>query len=854
MSTASGSTFARASDAIRRSAGALASASATTSASADADAAVKATPRVVVDFAGQLLGFFAFTWEGACWALVCALVVGNYLARKWRRKMRKTLASAEMKHSLDSQFTTVEHGAMEWINHFLRHLWSSTAGTYADAQAADVLRGIIEGLGSSKPNFVKEVTLTDLTLGSTPPKIQLYTVRYNPTLDYLQFEFNVDWFADAAHGRLMTKIKLAAALPSLRVPIHLTDFGLRGRVLMGFRLTKRVPGVSGVDVSFRGAPKVDVSVRPVGLPVADIPGLYQWIMGKLEEVICKKFLEPRRLYIDVEGKFLQKMASADFLGPGGTLVCRIVSVKGMPKNTGSGYPWVEVSFNGIRRKTCTRPVAKVMEYGGAMAFPLPADTNWKSTEDSTMNVGTVRVRIMDRAAVGTDVFVVGEAVFGAHRRSDTGTHHASLSLGSHAAKSKYGVSGKVSTIAQIEWEVLPPIERWNPLKPAVVESRSSAPLKQQDDASEDDDDDDDEEYDDDDDEDEDEDEDVDTADVFSERSAMSSGHGALSPASRQNSLGTAKSDDEDALGSAAEHIFQLAKLRTLLQSERDHSQSVIEKLKSELAMVKDTVMLERERRAQELKRALLEGVKFFCHTKNSKAALKADETYYLRYHGYKQIFTLHKKHGVKSKPVHTLNIAHVAFAAVGTKHFTMGVTREQDAKETTKAKSARAQEIHSLSASKCLTIVFSTEQELKAEAASIREAKELTKKVKCATGEAEEAEPVVDEPAAFASPAGLAGTGLVGLDLEIPLKGNGRSAREWVDGINALKQVYTATEYPELKYLENVRQKSLKKSADENRDMHKNGPPAVSPEKSKRTSEVVAEIKRTPTSFASVDE
>ena len=70
MSTASGSTFARASDAIRRSAGALASASATTSASADADAAVKATPRVVVDFAGQLLGFFAFTWEGACWALV----------------------------------------------------------------------------------------------------------------------------------------------------------------------------------------------------------------------------------------------------------------------------------------------------------------------------------------------------------------------------------------------------------------------------------------------------------------------------------------------------------------------------------------------------------------------------------------------------------------------------------------------------------------------------------------------------------------------------------------------------------------------------------------------------------------
>ena len=129
----------------------------------------------------------------------------------------------------------------------------------------------------------------------TVPTIRVYTVRYNPTLDYIQFELDVDWFADAAHGRLVAKIKLASALPSLRVPIHLTDFGLRGRILLGMRL-QRMPGVSGVDISFRGVPKVDVSVRPVGLPVADVPGLYQWIMGKIEEVICKKFLEPRRLY------------------------------------------------------------------------------------------------------------------------------------------------------------------------------------------------------------------------------------------------------------------------------------------------------------------------------------------------------------------------------------------------------------------------------------------------------------------------------------------------------------------------------------------------------------------------------
>jgi hypothetical protein len=212
------------------------------------------------------------------------------------------------------------------------------------------------------------------------------------------------------------------------------------------------------------------------------------------------------------------------------------------------------------------------------------------------------------------------------------------------------------------------------------------------------------------------------------------------------------------------------------------------------------------------------------------------------------VFTLHKKHGVKSKPIHTLSIAHVAFAAVGTKHFTMGVTKDQDAKETTKAKSARAQEIHSLPASKCLTIVFSTAQQLKNEAVSIREARDFMQQVERASSATNEAERF--EPAAFASPTGLAATGLVGLDLEIPHKGNGRSAREWVDGINALKQVYTATEYPELKHLDTVRQKSLKNKIhsvdEEEADL-------TTPDRDQHTSEAAAGIKRTPTSFASAE-
>ena len=762
---------------------------------AAAGAATTSAPRMIVDFAGQLTGFFTFTYEGVCWAIVAALFATNWLSRTWRRRLRKNLANAEMKHTLDSQFTTVEHGAMEWINHFLRHLWGTVAGSFADQQATDVLRGIIEGLGSQKPSFVKEVELTGLTLGTVPPTIRVYTVRYNPTLDYIQFELDVDWYADAAHGRLVAKIKLASALPSLRVPIHLTDFGLRGRILLGMRLTKRMPGVSGVDISFRGVPKVDVSVRPVGLPVADVPGLYQWIMGKIEEVICKKFLEPRRLYVDVEGKFLAKMAGADFLGQGGTLVCRVISVKGMPNENTSGYPWVEVSFNGVRRKTATRPLGSLVEYGGALVFPLPSETDWKLTvEDDTLDVGTVRVRILDRGTVGGDVYVLGEAVFGAHRRSDTGTHHVALSLGSHTKRTKYGKNTKVSTIAQIEWEVLPPIERWNPLKPAVVETRASVPLKHESVVNAADEDAEDAE--------DDEDGGMDEfagSDVMSGDSVPSDG--PFSPQDRRLSSGSRRSSDGEpshgeALGATAEHIFQLAKLRLLLQDERERSEGTINKLRHEVTLAKDTLKLERERRAQELKRALLDGVKFYCHSKSSKGSLKGKETFYLRYHGAKQEFTLHRKHGVKARSIHAMKIANVSHASLGTRHFTMGVTRAQSDGERLDVKTARAREIQGFMSGNCFTILFADVTELERDFEHVR-ASRLEAAERSGDVEAEK----TAKEMKFELPSDLTSVGMVGLDLEVPMKGNGRSAREWVDGINTLRQVYIATEFPELEKL-----------------------------------------------------
>jgi len=257
-------------------------------------------------------------------------------------------------------------------------------------------------------------------------------------------------------------------------------------------------------------------------------------------------------------------------------------------------------------------------------------------------------------------------------------------------------------------------------------------------------------------------------------------------------------DTDGALDSAADHIFQLAKLRGMLHSERVRADGAIARLKDDLRLTQDSLNLERERRVQELKRALLEGVEFYVHSKNSYASLKGDCTYFLRYHGPKKNFSLHRKHGTKAKSVHNFHVSHVAYATIGTKHFTMGVSKAQDVKEKPKAKTERAQRIHGLPASRCLTIIFNTRDQVKDEFDRVVDARNILSEAHEARGLA---------PPQFASggalefiePNDLTTTGLVGLDLEVPHDGNGRSAREWVDGINAIRQVYTATEYPELR-------------------------------------------------------
>ena len=94
---------------------------------------------------------------------------------------------------------------------------------------------------------VRRAVVEEATFGVVPPDLKLYVSRYNPAEDYLQFEFDFRWDTVSSHIVIKADVSVpggrsnghaqdgvggftnallstfARAVPSMRVPIHVTD-------------------------------------------------------------------------------------------------------------------------------------------------------------------------------------------------------------------------------------------------------------------------------------------------------------------------------------------------------------------------------------------------------------------------------------------------------------------------------------------------------------------------------------------------------------------------------------------------------------------------------------------------------
>ena len=703
-----------------------------------------------------------------------ALFVLMLRKKRQRRYQREFIARKMVKDSINAEFTTVESGSFEWVNLLLRHQYKCILSQIADEHVKRIAVDILKNLDTVN-SFVGDVVLEDFSLGTTPPNVNLYVARYNPKADYVQFECDFDWDTNASHARIQAQIKPGMYLKSLNVPVHITNLSIHGKIIMGMRLVSREPGVSGVDVSFRDTPTVDVSVSPMGLPVSDIPGLHDWVISFIQNAIQKDFVEPRRLYVDVEHTYMKIAKKAQLENSNGIVVIRVMKCTNLVnRNISFGYPYASISYRGQKSRTATRPWSKRIEWGSRHEFDLPPfDDNDNDNEDSAqmkrIDCGEVCVKILDRTIVGS-IVKLGEAIFKINRSKVVNGKKCDREAGMERVHIDLDVHGAISSRKQkkaqltIEWEVVDANIMEQPTQHDSFDIESDL--------------------------DEDAFDDVEKTvvldgDYEEETSPLISTSGKTNSPSRRLFRATESelnastptsatfkafsSTNSPSVASSTSHLLHTAKLQRMLKEERDRFNDKISDLKQELECTREEVELWRERRSSELRRAILEGAVFISHTKYRKLGLRRRERYRFYYNTTNNTLNWtspSSKYWFFSQRRQTLLAKDIADVQTGFSNFTIGQNLEKmTIGNEGRMKAERA--THGLNPKRCFSIILREQTEHE------QIQKNNSKTVKSSKSDARNAADLEK----------IRAERLLTIDLELPRKGNGRSSREWQTAI-----------------------------------------------------------------------
>ena len=703
-----------------------------------------------------------------------ALFVLMLRKKRQRRYQREFKARKMVKDSINAEFTTVESGSFEWVNLLLRHQYKCILSQIADEHVKRIAVDILKKLDTVN-SFVGDVVLEDFSLGTTPPNVNLYVARYNPKADYVQFECDFDWDTNASHARIQAQIKPGMYLKSLNVPVHITNLSIHGKIIMGMRLVSREPGVSGVDVSFRDTPTVDVSVSPMGLPVSDIPGLHDWVISFIQNAIQKDFVEPRRLYVDVEHTYMKIAKKAQLENSNGIVVIRVMKCTNLVnRNISFGYPYASISYRGQKSRTATRPWSKRIEWGSRHEFDLPPfDDNDNDDEDSAqmkrIDCGEVCVKILDRTIVGS-IVKLGEAIFKINRSKVVNGKKCDREAGMERVHIDLDVHGAITSRKQkkaqltIEWEVVDA----NIMEQPTQHDSSDIESDLDEDAFDD----------------------VEKTvvldgDYEEETSPLLSTSGKTNSPSRRLFRATESelnastptsatfkafsSTNSPSVASSTSHLLHTAKLQRMLKEERDRFNDKISDLKQELEGTREEVELWRERRSSELRRAILEGAVFISHTKYRKLGLRRRERYRFYYNTTNNTLNWtspSSKYWFFSQRRQTLLAKDIADVQTGFSNFTIGQNLEKmTIGNEGRMKAERA--THGLNPKRCFSIILREQTEHE------QIQKNNSKTVKSSKSDARNAADLEK----------IRAERLLTIDLELPRKGNGRSSREWQTAI-----------------------------------------------------------------------
>ncbi|KAK9808686.1 hypothetical protein WJX72_001889 [[Myrmecia] bisecta] len=320
--------------------------------------------------------------------------------------MRSAAARWDALRDAEAQFSISESFTLGWFNVFLRQLWPTLLEKQISETATKVMKDVIakvlkENQDKRPLKYVEGIAVEEFTLGLVPPRFHYCHARFSPAKNYMQLEAEMDFQSSGFQLVLAPKMRANPLLPAMTGRIEVTHLTVTGRCLLGFHLFSRPPGIKGLDFSFVQQPEIDVKFSPFGVTVTELPGVLMVLKDRVQKVLAKDMVEPRRNYTDLE-RLWQRKRVEHSSGPGGMLSVSIVQARdlrypGSKLKSGALIDaYCELRYAGeVFRTPCVRGSGKpAWNWQFDIRLPEPAPGRTPGSE------GTFRLAVLDAKAMG----------------------------------------------------------------------------------------------------------------------------------------------------------------------------------------------------------------------------------------------------------------------------------------------------------------------------------------------------------------------------------------------------------------------------------------------------------------------
>ncbi|GJQ11618.1 hypothetical protein GpartN1_g3409.t1 [Galdieria partita] len=241
------------------------------------------------------LGFLSGIFTFSCAALF-------YFLSNWNH--RKNVLS-ERKGPFDSLQSPL-YESMEsalWLNRIIGKLWEKLETTWSDL-LLDELQQLIR---KHQPPFLKDVTVTHLTLGRHAPELHNLKCFRTCSAETILLDADIDWMARSS------EVRVTATLFGIKPPLlSVRKINIHAKLRLELGLSDCLWGIESLQFSFVEQPKVHLEIVPMAssIDLMDIPAFRSWLYQLLTVKAFERMLFPHKIYVPIQPSSSQRSLSS----------------------------------------------------------------------------------------------------------------------------------------------------------------------------------------------------------------------------------------------------------------------------------------------------------------------------------------------------------------------------------------------------------------------------------------------------------------------------------------------------------------------------------------------------------------